>query len=88
MKKAEYSEEFKQSIVNLYRSGKPSSEILNEYGMSSSVFYKWIKKYSVVQISETESMTMIEIKAMQKRLALLEEENMILKKTISIFTRE
>lgn len=47
-----------------------------------------MKKYSVVQISETESMTMGEIKAMQKRLAQLEEENMILKKTISIFTRE
>lgn len=46
------------------------------------------KKYSVVQISETESMTMAEIKAMQKRLALLEEENLILKKTISIFAKE
>jgi hypothetical protein len=32
------------------------------------------------EISETESMTMDEIKAMQKRLAQLEEENMILKK--------
>ena len=88
MKKTGYSEEFKQSIVNLYRNGKSSSDILKEYGMSSSVLYKWIRKYSVVQISETESMTMIEIKEMQKRLALLEEENLILKKTISIFTRE
>lgn len=88
MRKTVYSEEFKQSVVNLYRSGKPSSEILPEYGISSSVFYAWVKKYSVVQLSETESMTMIEIKAMQKRLALLEEENMILKKTISIFTRD
>jgi transposase-like protein len=88
MKKAGYSEEFKQSTVNIYRSGKPSGEILKEYGISSSTFYKWVKKYSVVQISETESMTMIEIKAMQKRLAQLEEENMILKKTISIFTQK
>jgi transposase len=87
-KMAKYSEEFKQSIVNLYRGGKPAGEILNEYGVASSAFYRWAKKYSVVQISETESMTMIEIKAMQKRLAQLEEENMILKKTISIFTRE
>ena len=87
-KNATYSEEFKQSIVNLYRNGKPTSEILKEYGMASSAFYKWVKKYSVVQISETESMTMVEIKTMQKRLAQLEEENLILKKTISIFTRE
>lgn len=78
--KTEYIEGFRQSIVNLYRSGKPSSEILKEYRMSSSGLYKWIKKYSIVQISETESMTMVEIKGMQKHLALLEEENMILKK--------
>jgi len=83
-----YSEEFKQSIVNLYRNGKPSGEIFKEYGMASSAFYKWVKKYSVVQISETESMTMAEIKEMKKRLALLEEENMILKKTIGIFTQK
>ena len=83
-----YNEEFKQSIVNLYRNGKPSGEILKEYGMASSAFYKWVKKYSVVQISETESMTMNEIKEMQKRLAQLEEENLILKKTINIFVRE
>lgn len=88
MKKTEYNDEFKQSIVNLYRSGKPSGEIISEYGISSLAFYKWIKKYSIVQISETESMTMVEIKAMQKRLAILEEENMILKKMISIFAKE
>jgi len=87
-KNANYSEEFKQSIVNLYRNGKAACEILKEYGVASSAFYRWVKKYSVVQISETESMTMGEIKSMQKRLAQLEEENMILKKTISIFTRE
>ena len=88
MQKSGYSEEFKQSIVNLYRSGKGSGEIMREYGISSSTFYKWVKRYSVVQISETESMTLSEVQAMQKRLAQLEEENMILKKTISIFTRE
>jgi len=82
-----YSEEFKQSTVNLYRKGKASGEIMKEYGISSSTFYKWVKKYKVVQISETESMTMEEIKGMQKRLAQLEEENMILKKTINILGR-
>ena len=71
------SEDFKQSIVNLYRNGKTSGEIIAEYEISSSTFYKWVKKYSVVQISETESMTTNEIKEMQKRLAQLEEENMI-----------
>ena len=38
--------------------------------------------------SETETMTMAEIKKMKKKLALLEEENIILKKAMAIFSRE
>ena len=34
--------------------------------------------------SETETMTMAKIKKMQKKLALLEEENIILKKAMAI----
>ena len=49
---------------------------------------KRIKKYTKVQVSETETMTMAEIKKMQKKLALLEEENIILKKAMAIFSRE
>lgn len=44
--------------------------------------------YTKVQVSETETMTMAEIKKMQKKLALLEEENIILKKAMAIFSRE
>jgi len=83
-----HTEDSKESIVNLYNSGKPTGEILKEYGMSSSVFYKWVKKYTAVKVSDTEMMTMKEINAMRKRLAELEEENIILKKTVTIFTKE
>ena len=81
MENTKYIEEFKQSIVSLYESGKSSTQICKEYGMSSSTLHKWIKKYTKVQVSETETMTMAEIKKMQKKLALLEEENIILKKS-------
>ena len=81
MENTKYTEEFKQSIVSLYESGKNSTQICKEYGMSSSTLHKWIKKYTKVQVSETETMTMAEIKKMQKKLALLEEENIILKKS-------
>ena len=77
MENTKYTEEFKQSIVSLYESGKSSAQICKEYGMSSSTLHKWIKKYTKVQVSETETMTMAEIKKMQKKLALLEEENII-----------
>ena len=46
MENRKYSEEFKQSIVSLYNSGKSSSEICREYGMSSSTLQEWIKKYT------------------------------------------
>ena len=88
MENTKYTEEFKQSIVSLYESGKSSTQICKEYGMSSSTLHKWIKKYTKVQVSETETMTMAEIKKMQKKLALLEEENIILKKAMAIFSRE
>ena len=88
MENTKYTEEFKQSIVSLYESGKSSTQICKEYGMSSSTLHKWIKKYTKVQVSETEIMTMAEIKKMQKKLALLEEENIILKKAMAIFSRE
>lgn len=88
MKNNKYTEEFKQSIVSLYESGKSSTQICREYGMSSSTLHKWIKKYTKVQISETETITMAEIRKMQKKLALLEEENIILKKAMAIFSRE
>ena len=88
MENRKYCEELKQSIVSLYNSGKSSSEICRVYGMSSSTLHKWIKKYTEVKVSETETMTMAEIKKMQKKLALLEEENIILKKAMAIFTKE
>ena len=59
MENTKYTEEFKQSIVSLYESGKNSTQICKEYGMSSSTLHKWIKKYTKVQVSETETMTMI-----------------------------
>ena len=88
MKNTQYNDEFKESMVRLYESGKPTGDLLNEYGIPSSTFYKWVQKFKTVQVSETESMSMAEVRAMQKKLALLEEENNILKKTISIFSRE
>ena len=80
-------ESFKKSIVNLYRNGKTSREIFKEYGMSWSVFYKWVKKYAEIKIGEEGTvMTANQVKELQKRLAALEEENQILKKAIAIFT--
>ena len=39
----QYPDEFKAMVVELYKSGKPASEIMREYGLTSSTFYKWTK---------------------------------------------
>ena len=81
-----YSEDFKKTIVTLYESGKTYSDIKKEYGVSSSALSNWVRKYSQVKIDDNTVLTAQQIKALQKRNAELEEENLILKKAIAIFT--
>ena len=81
-----YSEDFKKTIVILYESGKTYADIKKEYGISSSTLSGWVKKYSQVKIDDDTILTAQQIKALQKRNAELEEENIILKKAIAIFT--
>jgi len=85
-KAKKYTAEFKQTIVNLYHSGKSYSQIQKEYGVSSSALSNWVKQYSEVKIDDDTVLTAQQIKALQKRNAQLEEENLILKKAIAIFT--
>ena len=81
-KSPRYSEEFKKTIVNLHQNGKSYAEIEQEYGVSHSALAKWIKQYSVVKLDDDTLITAEQIKALQKRNAQLEEENLILKKPL------
>ena len=85
-KSPRYSAEFKKTIVNLHQNGKSYAEIEQEYGVSHSALAKWIKQYSAVRLDDDTLITAEQIKALQKRNAQLEEENLILKKAIAIFT--
>ena len=85
-KNTKYTQEYKQTIVNLYHSGKTYSEIHKEYGVSHSAVSNWIKQYSEVKIDDQTVLKAKQIKELQKRNAQLEEENLILKKAIAIFT--
>ena len=85
-KPMKYTEEFRKTIVSLYQSGKTYAQIQREYGVSSSALSKWIRKYSQVKVDEDTILSAQQIKALQKRNAELEEENLILKKAIAIFT--
>ena len=84
--KTKYTPEFKKTIVNLYHNGKSYAQIHKDYGVSSSALSKCLKMYSSVQIDDNTVITAQQIKELQKRNAQLEEENLILKKAIAIFT--
>ena len=81
-----YDEDFKQSIVSLYNNGKTKSELSREYNISFSAIASWIATYAEVKLDDDSILTAKQIKELQKRNAALEEENIILKKAISIFT--
>ena len=85
-KNQKYTQEFKQTIVDLYHSGKTYNQIKEEYGISHNALANWIKQYSEVNIDDNTVLAAKQIKELQKRNAQLEEENLILKKAIAIFT--
>ena len=82
-----YDEEFKRTLVNLYQSGgKTQAALCKEYGVSQTALTRWIKQYSTVKTDDGEILTAKQVNELQKRNAQLEEELMILKKAIAIFT--
>ena len=83
---SKYDIEFKKSIVALYQNGKSQAELSREYGVSLSAIAKWIKQFSEVKIDDDTILSAKQVRELQKRNALLEEENLILKKAIAIFT--
>lgn len=84
--KQRYDEEFKRTLVELHQNGKTQASLIKEYGVSQTALSKWIKQYSTVNTDTGEVLTVKQIKELQKRMAQLEEENLILKKAIAIFT--
>lgn len=81
-----YTDEFKKSIVTLHQNGKSLSQLSREYGISLSALSRWVKAFSEIKIDDDTVVTAQQIKELQKRNAMLEEENLILKKAIAIFT--
>ena len=77
-----YDDEFKKSLVSMYQNGKSQSQIAREYGVSLSALGRWIKLFSEVKLDDQTVMTAKQIKELQKLNALLEEENLILKKRL------
>ena len=84
-----YTPEFKQQIVDLYNSGtKKMTELSGEYGVPKGTISTWVKNLSPIKVSEEETISLKEYKALQKKMKNIEIENEILKKATAIFAKE
>ncbi len=80
-----YDQEYKNMIVDLFKSGMRLAELSSEYGIAKSTINGWVKDVKEVKIDENEVMTLKEVKALKKEMARIKEENEILKKAMVIF---
>jgi transposase-like protein len=80
----------------LKSSGKTARQIERDLGITPGLLVKWRDRYQVIskeakqanlELSDMEAAKR-EIKRLQRRLADVEEEREILKKTINIFSRK
>ena len=83
-----YTMEFKKQIVDLCNTGNYSfPKSSGEYGVSKSTILSWVRNLSPINVSKTETVSLKEYKALQKKMKELEIENEILKKATAIFAK-
>ena len=80
-----YDQEYKDMIVDLFKSGISLAELSSEYGIARSTINGWIKDIKEIKIDENEVMTLKEVKELKREMARIKEENEILKKAMAIF---
>jgi transposase len=87
MSNKKFNQDFKKTIVDLYHSGRSVKELSSEYGVSDVTIYKWIKRFSPISTSDGKTTTLDDMEELKKQIAHLQEENIILKKAITIFAK-
>lgn len=85
---AKYTDEFKDTILKLYQSGKSLAELNREYGVPKSTISTWVKDNSKVVSNSSDDMTIKELRALKKELSQIKEENEILKKAMAILAKK
>ncbi|WP_259717249.1 transposase, partial [Weissella confusa] len=68
-----YSQEFKQSLVEMHNQGRSYTELAAEYGPSADSIRNWVKFYTVHEV-DGEKWTQADVNALQKENAKLREE--------------
>ena len=81
-----FSNDFKQTIVDLYNSGKGVTELSREYGISIPTIYHWIHVRQNTNTNQHESKSE-DIESLKREISRLKEENEILKKATHHFRK-
>ena len=62
-----YDQEYKDIIVELFKSWMSLAELYHEYGIKKSTINEFIKYVNKIKIDEIEVMTLKEVKTLKKR---------------------
>lgn len=89
--KRQFTNQFKQQMVQLYNSGKSRSEIVKEYDLTPSAFDKWVSRINTTgSAKECDNRTPeeIELIKLRKENQKLKMENDILKQAALILAQK
>ena len=89
--KREFTEEFKQQMVQLYNSGKSKADINREYDLTPSALNRWIQRINTsgsTKEADNRSPEENELLKLRKENQQLKMENDILKQAALIFGRK
>lgn len=84
----QYTDEFKNTIVELHNSGKSLADLSSEYALAKLTIVGWINKNKPITVDKNITITAADYQAVLKKLAKIEDENDIFKKALGIFARK
>lgn len=88
-----YDTEFKKMIVSKYDNGETVLDLCKDFNLKEGTVYPWITQYSNKgargnAAKETREFSNDDFHQMQKELREIKQENEVLKKCISIFSKK
>lgn len=86
-----YDNDFKVTLVELLKSGRPAKELSQEYDINSGIIRRWNREFDAKSgdFSKKREQTTgeVELKALKKELREVRLERDILKKAVGIFSK-
>lgn len=78
-----YDERFKQEVLDQLQSGRSAKDIAEGLGITASLIYRW----KAQRTQGTSGQEDEQLKELRQRVKMLERDNEILKKALTIFTQ-